>query len=166
MAYQAGHEGAFRSLYDRYSSKVYGFLSAKLRDRALADDVFQAAFLKLHQNRDKYDSNFPFAPWLFTVCRSAMLDTLRSRSRTARTEELNPVAMENAVAAPAPEAVALPDLGSLPANHREALELRYVQELSFDEIANRLETSPQNSRQLVSRAVKKLRKLVGMEGVE
>jgi DNA-directed RNA polymerase specialized sigma24 family protein len=44
--------------------------------------------------------------------------------------------------------------------------MRYLQELSFDEIATRLDTSSENSRQLVSRAVKKLRKVFGSEGEE
>lgn len=171
LAYQAGHEDAFHTLYGRYSSKVYGFLVAKLRDRATADDAFQATFLKLHQNRDKYDSALPFTPWLFTVCRSAMIDTLRSRKRHTQLEELNPVAVENAVADSPLEVPALPhhlqvpvQMQALPETQRQALELRYLQDLSFDEIARRLGTSSENSRQLVSRAVKKLRKLVQGNG--
>lgn len=168
LAYAKGSEEAFQILYERHSSKVYGFLASKLKDRSITDDAFQAAFMKLHRSREKYDPALPFAPWLFTVCRSAMLDTLRARSRTTRLEDQNPVAIENAVAADIPkEAVSLPGLQALPANQRQALEMRYLQEMSFDEIASRLETSSENSRQLVSRAVKKLRKVLqGSEGEE
>lgn len=164
VAYQTGFEEAFHILYKRHSSKVYGFLTAKLRDRSLADDAFQATFMKLHQSREKYDSALPFAPWLFTVCRSAMLDTLRVRQKSTRLEDLNPVALENAAMESPVETPALPDLKMLPASQRQALELRYIHDLSFDEIAARLETSSENSRQLVSRAVKKLRKLVQGNG--
>ena len=167
LAYAKGSDQAFQILYERHSSQVYGFLASKLKDRSTTDDAFQATFMKLHRSREKYDPTLPFAPWLFTVCRSAMLDTLRARSRTTRLEDQNPVAVENAAADIPKEALSLPSLQALPASQRQALEMRYLQELSFDEIANRLETSSDNSRQLVSRAVKKLRKVLqGSEGEE
>jgi DNA-directed RNA polymerase specialized sigma24 family protein len=58
------------------------------------------------------------------------------------------------------ESPSIPDLNAWPAAQREALKLRYLQDLSFDEIAILLEASSENSRQLVSCAVRKLRKLV------
>ncbi len=165
LAYAKGSEEAFQILYGRHSSKVYGFLAGKLKDRSLADDAFQATFMKLHSSRAQYDPALPFAPWLFTVSRTAMLDTLRVRKKSTRLEDLNPIAVENAVAETPHEVTSIPSLQSLPAAQRQALETRYLQELSFDEIATRLDTSSENSRQLVSRAVKKLRKVLqGSEG--
>jgi RNA polymerase sigma factor (sigma-70 family) len=160
VAYQAGHEEAFQVLYARHSAKVYGFLSARLRDRATADDAFQATFLKLHRSRGKYDSNLPFAPWLFTICRSAMLDTIRARNRISAKESLDEIALEATATPVVSEAVSLPDLGTLPSGQRQALELRYKDDLSFEEIATRLKTTPENTRQLVSRAIRKLKNLV------
>ncbi len=167
LAYAKGAEEAFQILYERHSSKVYGFLIGKLRDRSLTDDAFQATFMKLHSSRSHYNPELPFTPWLFTVCRTAMLDTLRVRKKSTRLEDLNPVAVENAVAESPKEVSSVPGLQALPTVQRQALEMRYLQDLSFDEIATRLETSSENSRQLVSRAVKKLRKILqGSEGEE
>lgn len=160
-AYQQGDEQAFATLYRRHSPRVYGYLQSRLRERVFVDDVFQATFLKLHQARAQYDPSYPFVPWLFTVCRSAMVDGLRSRGRSR--EELDPVAVE-AAAAPAPEPEPeLPDLGALPPEQRSAVELRYRDDLPFEEIARRLQTSPANARQLVSRAVRRLRALGGVK---
>ena len=159
-AYQQGQDAAFAVLYRRHSAKVFGYLVNRLRDRTFAEDVFQKAFLKLHSTRDRYDAAFPFVPWLFTVCKSVMIDSLRERKGIR--EESNDVALENAVA---PEALPQgasrewegPDLGRLPAAQRQAVEMRYQQELSFEQISKRLETSPANVRQLISRALKRLR---------
>jgi RNA polymerase sigma-70 factor (ECF subfamily) len=159
-AYQAGHEEAFTRLYQRYSGKGYGFLSSRLQDPALVDDAYQATFLKLHQTRAKYDPTMPFAPWLFTVCRSAMIDTLRAKNRVQSKEDLDEAAVDEAVAPEAQEIAAIPELAVLAPNQRTALELRYIQDLSFEEISRRLQTTPENTRQLISRAVRKLRKLV------
>ena len=165
LAYAKGSEEAFQILYERHSSKVYGFLAGKLKDRPLTDDAFQATFMKLHISRSQYDPALPFVPWLFTVCRTAMLDTLRVRKKSTRLEDLNPVEVENAVAETPKETSSIPGLQALPTAQRQVLEMRYLQELSFDEIASGLETSSENSRQLVSRATKKLRKILqGGEG--
>jgi RNA polymerase sigma factor (sigma-70 family) len=161
--YQQCNEKAFEVLYQRHSGKVYGFLKKKLKDEAFVDDVFQATFLKLHHARSHYDPNFPFLPWLFTVCRSVLVDSIRKRERIS--EDLNEVAIENAVAneevAPEP----LPDLGALPASQRQAIALRYEQDLSFEEIAKRLETSPANVRQMISRGIRRLKNLMDGSGV-
>lgn len=162
QAYQQGNDRAFEVLYRRHSGRIYGYLKAKVRDRAFADDLVQATFLKVHSARGHYDSSFPFVPWLFTVCRSAMVDGLRTR-RKAR-EDLDQVAVENAVAQAQP--VLPEDITELPYDQRTAIEMRYGQDLSFEEIAKRLETSPSNARQLVSRAVRKLRELMGVTGRE
>lgn len=166
LAYAKGSEEAFQILYGRHSSKVYGFLAGKLKDRSLTDDAFQATFMKIHSSRGQYDPALPFAPWLFTVSRTAMLDTLRVRKKSTRLEDLNPVEVENAIAEAPKEAVSVPGLQALPAAQRQALEMRYLHEFSFDEIATRLDTSSENSRQLVSRAVKKLRKILQGSGRE
>ena len=165
LAYQEGNEVAFTQLYRRHSSKVYGYLATRLKDRALADDAFQATFLKLHQSKAKYDASLPFAPWLFTICRTSMVDVIRSRTRVNENENQNEVAVEMAAAPEKEEAADLPELSALPSAQRQALELRYLESLSFEEISKRLETSPANVRQLVSRAVKRL-KLVAQGGTK
>lgn len=154
-AYQQGNDNAFAVLYARHSGKVYGFLINRLKDRAFADDVFQATFMKLHKARLHYDPSFPFVPWLFTVCKSVMVDNVRKKKTIQ--EDLDSIAVEQAIAEEPQVLTALPDLASLPETQRKAVELRYGQDLSFEEISKQLETSPANVRQLISRAVKRLR---------
>ncbi len=155
-AYQLGDERAFDVLYSRYSGKVYGFLKKRIYDKSSADDVFQATFFKLHSARSQYNQAFPFAPWLFTICRSVLTDSLRKKARTQ--EDLNENAIEKvAVEPPSYESDRLPDLSFLPVQQRQAIELRYGQDLSFADISKHLETSSSNVRQLISRAIRKLK---------
>lgn len=167
ILYQNGHSEAFEVLYQRYAARVYGFFRSKLEDTGLVEDAHQAAFMKLHQARDQYDPSFPFCPWLFTVCRNALFDLLRSRQRLNRREALDPEALENV---PAPEAEeagsSLQELEMLPTGQREVLEMRYLEDLSFDEMAHRLETTPINVRQKVSRAIRNLKDLIRNKGGE
>lgn len=159
IAYQLGGAEAFEELYSRHSAKVLGYLRKKVQSEALARDIFQATFMKLHKSRGRYSAAFPFVPWLFTICRSELLDALKKphmRQETLVAET------------PEPELASLKEdrevsLQSLPASQRQAMEMRYEKEFSFEEIANALDTSPANARQLVSRALRSLKGLYGKE---
>ena len=162
QAYQNGTDGAFDLLFKRHSSRVYGYLMNHLKNRPQADDVFQATFLKLHQARRHYDPSFPFAPWLFTVCRSVLTDHARKQSRIredASEDQVSRAVDERTLESPPTVA-----LESLPVAQRAAIELRYHEDLQFEEIAERLKTSPDNVRKLVSRGIQKLRVLSGRKG--
>lgn len=161
-AYQEGDSRAFEILFGRHSSRIYGFLLSHLKDRAKADDVFQETFLKLHKARHHYDPSFPLMPWLFTVAKSAMLDAFR-KSKAIK-EDASEKMPELAVGADADLKLEAPDLSGLNDSQRAAIEYRYREDLSFEEIAKRLETSPANVRQLISRGIKKLKSLRKGEG--
>ena len=57
----------FDERFVEFQDEMYGFIASMLPRRNDADDVFQEASLKLLQNRTKYDSNRPFAPWAITI---------------------------------------------------------------------------------------------------
>lgn len=154
-AYQDGLEKAFQILYHRHSSKVYGFLINRIRDKTLVDDIFQAIFMKLHESRRHYDPKFSFIPWLFTISRSVMIDSLRKQKRnledSVETDKLDFLSIEYETAEEL-------DLSCLHSNQKQAVELRYKENLSFEEIAHQLKTTPTNVRKIVSRAIKVLKK--------
>ena len=163
ILYQEGDVEAFNGLYEKYRSMVYGYLLKKIHNRAEVDDIFQTVFLKLHQSRSKYNSQFPFEPWLFAVLRNSMNDHFRKQKK-----EFQDVALDNLEKTP--PALQVEDKhnldGLLPTNidlsedMRKAIELRFGSDFSFDEIAATLGTTGSNARQLVSRALKKLRDIV------
>ena len=161
--YQEGDELAFEILYERYSGKVYGFIKRRIRGAEVADDIFQAVFTKLHKARESYDPTYPFAPWLFTVCRTTLVDQVRKRARNLETafgEELEHTRAPDEIERP----VEVPDLAVLGATQREAIELRYFGEHSFEEIAAHMNTSQANVRQLVSRGIRRLQSLMVKDG--
>lgn len=61
-SYQKGDLMAFEVLFKRYAGRVLGFLSKKLSQVQLAQDLGQDVFLKLHRSRAQYAPHLPFAP--------------------------------------------------------------------------------------------------------
>ena len=156
--YRLGDEDAFAILYERHSGKVYAYLRAKTASDSLARDIFQAVFLKLHASRGRYRTDLPFLPWLFAIARNELIDTMRKRSRNLEdATEWLPEFAEPEKEEPAP----VVHLHQLPDSQRRAIQMRYDEELPFEKIADRIGTSDQNARQLVSRGIKALRRIYG-----
>ncbi|HEX5707786.1 MAG TPA: sigma-70 family RNA polymerase sigma factor [Pyrinomonadaceae bacterium] len=141
-----GDESAFASLYDRYSSILFGLLLRILRDRPEAEDCLQEVFLQVWQRAPSFDSarGRPFT-WLVTLARSRAIDRLRSSGARTRTEQAafaettEPVgdAVADAFRSEQGEVVR-GALAEIPEEQRRALLLAYFEGLSQSEIAARL----------------------------
>ena len=167
MAYADGNMEAFQALYQRHKNRIFGFLLSKLKNQSEAEEVFQTVFSKLHIARGKYRQEIPLLPWVFTIARNALIDHIRKKD-TYRKHITTSEAVVEAYAEPSSDnssdSLAIAELSSLTTTQRQALEFRFNQGLSFQEIAEQMQTSADNSRQIISRAVRKLRNLmVGKE---
>ncbi len=166
-AYQQGDTSAFETLYDRYAGRVYGYLKRRLSRREEQDEVFQQIFMKLHRSRSQYSSRYPFSQWLFVISRSVLLDYQRKRgispteiatagiesletvpSRTSGLEPFDGLETRSHVDAP---------WDRLTPEQSQVIQWRVLEERSFAEIAARLSRSEASVRQILSRALKKLR---------
>lgn len=159
--YALGDEAAFRELYRRYRARAYGYLNKRVSDSGTADELFQQVFLKLHRSRSQYDGGRLFSAWFFTICRSVLIDHFRRSGKAGVHEMLNENETADPVIEPTRELIPEGILASLSDKQREAVKLRYEEELAFGEIAKAMNTTQDNVRQLISRGVRKLKKVMG-----
>lgn len=154
---------ALRLLMERHGADVYRFCRRMLRDPTLADDVHQHVFIEAYRDLPRFAGRSSLRTWLFSIARHRALDALRSRARQeSRQADLAEIA---GVFDPRPLATESLDrrqllvtgLDSLEAQAREALLLRYEQELSFEEMAQICDQRPAVLRMRVSRAMRQLR---------
>src|SRR5205085_867081 len=80
-AYVAGDSRAFERLFARLAPRVHRFFLRSLRDSAVADDLLQVTFMKVHRAREQFDKTLKVGPWLFAVAARVRLDELRRRMR-------------------------------------------------------------------------------------
>ena len=161
LLYQHGDEAAFNELYARYKGKVYGYLMCRLNNKAVADEIYQNIFLKLHRTRALYDSKYLFPKWLFTIVTTSLIDAYRSMGRH-KMEELPENISTNCETTPDVDMGAR--LDKLSDDEASVIKLRYYNDKSFEDIAKILNTSESNVRQKVSRAVRSLRKIFSKGG--
>ena len=163
--YKMGDYQAFNSLYERVSPILYGYLRKQISDQNAVDDIFQAIFTKLHSAKNQYNSSYPLMPWLFTICRTSIADYMRQESKAREIKkstfndslalELTEPATEKS---PISQGIISQFERSLSTDQFQAVQMRYVRELSFAQIASELNTSEANARKLVSRAINKIKK--------
>lgn len=154
--YQIGSSTAFDLLFERHSGRVFGFLSKRLSKKAEAEDLLQEVFFKLHRSKHLYNSTLPFSPWLFSITRSVLLDFVKKKNFEVAD---GPNSFDKIL----PEEVSNIDhdlegfVSALPQAQKETIALRIFEDKTFEEIASRLATTPENARQLFSRGIRKIR---------
>lgn len=163
QAYINGDIEAFQTLYQRHKGRILGYLNSRMESQDEAEDVFQEVFTKLHRYRFKYKEDIPFIAWLFTIVKNTLIDHVRKCATRNKYLQSNPVQVDNALnerEASLSIAEAIAELSSLSTKQRQAIELRFNEDLSFEDIATRMNTSQTNVRKIVSRAIQKLRGLM------
>jgi RNA polymerase sigma factor (sigma-70 family) len=158
---------AFRDLYDRYASRIRGYFVRRTGDCDASFDLtaetFAQAWLVRARFRDEFDGSA--APWLFGIARNVLLMTLRRGQLECRATQRLGIAER--LDAPHHAATVAPDeswaedadelLDALPPSQREAVHLRVVQELAYEQVAAALGTTASAARVRVHRGLAALR---------
>jgi RNA polymerase sigma-70 factor, ECF subfamily len=77
----AGHDSALNDLMDRHGQKLFHYLLRSLQDEFEAADLAQETFVKVYQNRSKFDPRQKFSTWLFAIASNLVRDRYRWRAR-------------------------------------------------------------------------------------
>jgi RNA polymerase sigma-70 factor (ECF subfamily) len=155
-AAQRGDIDAFTALVTRYQRLVYRILWLRLGSSPEdAEDLTQEVFLRAWAHLGSYDADRPFKGWIGQVARNLAIDLLRARTRRPEALGLDDEALQ-ALAGPHHPSTAsgvpladpptaaeageergrlLAHLRALPAPYRDVLMLRFVEDLSYDDIA-------------------------------
>jgi RNA polymerase sigma-70 factor, ECF subfamily len=159
---------ALGELYHRYVRRVFGLCRYMLDSRESAEDATSEVFLKLQRSIESYDGSIPFPRWLLRVAGNQCIDALRRRGRRLIVEvEDGAAVVEVASSEPSPlgavisteeRAQVRDTIARLPENYRVPLVLRYYSELSYDEIAQKLDLERNYVAALIFRAKQELRR--------
>jgi RNA polymerase sigma-70 factor (ECF subfamily) len=158
----APDERAFEQLYRLSAEKLRGMAASLLGDEHEAEEVVQEAFITLLVQPPANGSE-SIDGWLYTVTRNA---ALTRRVRNERSESRPPARLAREVEEMGVEHDAVTDMADeafhalvarLPWIQRRALALRFVHDLSTEQVAAALGRSPDAVRQLQSRALRLLR---------
>jgi RNA polymerase sigma-70 factor (ECF subfamily) len=164
---RAGEARALETIHAQYGSTLFGYLLHVLRERSAAEDVFQQVLTEVWRRGKQYDpSRGSLVTWLLTIARSRAIDELRRR----RPEPLDPEQLPH-VPVDAPQDDMLDRwrmshlLAQLPIDERMLLQLRFYDELSQSEIAERTGLALGTIKGRMVRGLERLRALMDAEAM-
>lgn len=140
LAYRGGDAGAFETLYARHRGALYRFMLRSLKDRSLAEELFQEAWIRVIEARGRYAPSARFTTWLYTIAHNLLVDHWRKKGLTLVSLDGDDVPVESANPARQIEgreslARFVRALEALPPAQREAFLLHEEAGLSVAEIA-------------------------------
>jgi RNA polymerase sigma-70 factor (ECF subfamily) len=162
-----GDQFAWEAIVRQYWRKVFNVAYKFVGQHDAAEDLTQDIFLKIFRSLDTFDRRANFQTWLISVSRNLCIDFYRSARKERETidrqvnaDDLSPLSRETAPDAALEQrdlAVLLRRaLDTLPGTLRTAVVMRDIQELSYQEIADRLELAEGTVKSRINRALAKL----------
>ncbi len=153
--YAEGKNEAFDTLLGRYQSKLYSYIFYIVHDEDVANDIFQETFLKalMRIKSGMYQSSGKFSAWIMRIAHNLVMDSFRTKEleNTISNEDadydlFNSVRLaehtvEDRLLISQSEADARSIMGSLPEAQSEVVRMRFYENLSFKEIAEKLDIS-------------------------
>ena len=149
----SGDQRAFAELMDRYRDAIYYMLLKMVNNASDAEDLTIEAFGKAFKNITQYAPNYAFSTWLFKIATNNCIDFIRKKkanhvSLNHNDEEHEKASMDIQAPVMDPEESLINDqkiklmrsvVSKLKPRYRKLIELRYFNELSYEEIAVELE---------------------------
>jgi RNA polymerase sigma-70 factor (ECF subfamily) len=146
-----GDQRAFAEIVGMYKDKLYHLAYRMTGSRQEAEDVVQDAFLRVFRSLDRYDEHQKFSTWIYRIATNLCIDRLRKRrsvysldAESADHEGLDGYAMlpgdertpESELILSETQRIVQEAIDTLPAKYKGVMVLRYLQDLSLQEISD------------------------------
>lgn len=163
-----GEKEAFAHIVNRYRGPLFNLVFRMTASKDAAVDLTQETFVRAYAGLSRYNPEKSFFTWIYTICLNLTRNHLEKKRETLlndgdRVAE-NDSNVSGQYASPETLAIRRQDLDgleealkTLPVDLREAVVLRYMQDLPFDTIAKMLNIGLSAAKMRVSRALEKLR---------
>lgn len=170
-----GDLNGLETLVDRYQVRAVHAAYLVVYDRALAEDIAQAAFVKVVEKIDRFDEERPFAPWFFRIVLNDAIKAAHKRKQTLsldQTPEDDTRQLAAWLTDPTPppwtlveqeetRQLVLKAIQSLPPEQRAVVVMRYLLEMSEAEMSTEMDRPLSTIKWWLREARKRLRQRIG-----
>ena len=167
-----GDQVAFTFLLDRYWNEVYGFMLKRTENETDSEDITIETFSKAFDKIATYNPEFQFNTWLIAIAKNVHIDMLRKKKSTVFveiTDEEDQQAYNVADSSPSAEDELITEqnlsrllqfIKELKPHYQEVIQMRYFQEMSYQEMADHLNEPLNNIKIKLLRAKKLLAEII------
>ncbi len=148
-----GSQESFRKIMDKYQKPLYYHVLKMVKNHEQVEDLVQEAFMKAFDNLGSYNTSYAFSTWLYRITTNHTIDYLRKRK--LQTTSINePVKTKDgdmeiqisdeaetdrAIIRKERRAIIHEAIENLPDKYRQVIEMRHLEELSYQEISDQLD---------------------------
>ena len=164
-----GDSQAFEYLFHRYSDSIRRLVVLRTGNGDDADDLLQETFVKVFINIHRYSADYTFGQWIYTIARNTFIDFTRRRQDDLPLDERFATPVESSAPTPEEHVISIQQRSQLDAymaqmseGYRRLIELRFFEELSYEEISQKLsmplgtvKTRIHRARELLCRLIAK-----------
>ena len=172
--YLSGDKSAISSLIDRHSRRVRDYINMMVKDRDVAEDIFQETFIKAVRVIDegRYTDNGKFLSWVLRIAHNQVIDYFRAQRQDKTVSEtdagydvlgtlrLSERTIEDAMVSDQIEQDVRALVELLPPEQREVVIMRYFAGLSFKDIAEQTDVSINTALGRMRYALINLRRMI------
>jgi RNA polymerase sigma-70 factor, ECF subfamily len=167
------HDRAFDLVVSAYKDRVFRLAMSILREHAAAEDAAQEAFVRIWKALPGFDGRAALGTWIYAISRNTCLMELRRRRPTVSLDDPDSTDAQHAESSIASGPAADPErdnllrlLAQLPRNQQEAVRLFYMEDRSYEAVAESLGMPLGTVKNLLHRARKRLAELARPEEVK
>ncbi len=171
--YAGGNNEAFDVLLKRHQTRTFNYIYYIVKDRELANDIFQETFVKaiMTIKQGRYTENGKFPAWISRIAHNLIIDFFRQEKAENyiisdneeidifNRKELSEGTIEDSMVQSQIEADIRKLIKALPLSQREVLIMRYYKNMSFKEIADHTQVSINTALGRMRYAILNLRKM-------
>jgi len=143
---RAGDPDAFHAVFDRFAKPVLSFTYSLIGNRAVAEELTQETFVRVHRRLASLHSDAQLSTWIFGIARNVVRESYRKKYRRQQRvvlEEGESVDLEDSASRPDERLIAeelqrtiRSALARLPADHRLVFVLKVINRMNYREIAS------------------------------
>ena len=166
-----GDADAFEQLVEAYRNQVFRLALRMCGNEADADEVAQEAFLSAWKGLPNFRGESRFSTWLYQLTTHAAIDLMRREKRQAAAEDIDGIIAADDGASPQQQAERAETrrevrsaLMQLPEEYRQVLLLRFMEELSYEEIGQALKLPAGTVKSGLNRAKAQLKDILSRGG--
>ena len=164
---KSGDAESFGKIFDILSDSIYRFLAFRVKNKDDAEEMTNQVFLEAWQGINRYDGKRSFKTWVFTIARYTLIDFYRKHRSTVDLEAVTELSdntdIQADISTQSEVEIALAELNRLPELYQTVLELRFLEELEYSEIAIVTGKTENSVRVIVKRGLDKLRGIMNHE---
>ncbi|MCM3719454.1 RNA polymerase sigma factor SigW [Fictibacillus phosphorivorans] len=172
-----GDQEAFEGIVDLFKDKIYRHCFRMVGNGHEAEDLAQETFLRAYRNISKYNNEYKFSTWIFRIATNLCIDRLRKKKPDyyldAEVPGTDGATMYNQLSTdePLPEQVVTEnerwnelqeEIMKLPEKYRTAIVLKYVEDLSLEEISHIMDIPVPTVKTRIHRGREALKKVFQM----